>query len=742
MVKVRDSYPQTQDGALDIEAWIDRINLNRDEHAHKQICRACEMCLFSGTDVLTPEGNSAFEQGLAMAEILSNLSLDTDTILASILYSFVKAKAIKIQMVAEKISDTVEGLIAGSLKMDAIRSLHQRSQSDALSATQVEKLRKMLLAMVDDPRVILIKLAAQVCTLREVKNASDELRRSVAKETADIYAPLANRLGIGQLKWELEDLSFRYLHTAEYKKIALKLKERRVDRDNYVGRVLERIEKEMNNLGVEAKVTGRAKHIYSIWKKMTRKNVGFEEIYDVRAVRVIVDSVSQCYMALGAVHGLWQHIPKEFDDYIATPKGNGYRSLHTAVIGPEKKHLEVQIRTQQMHDEAELGVAAHWLYKEGGEEPQATSGFDGKINWLRNLLEWQEGIAEGGELLEDFKNQIVEDRVYVFTPQGAVVDLPYGATAVDFAYHVHTEIGHRCRGAKTNGRIIPLTQALETGQTVEILTIKSGKPSRDWLNPHQGYVKSTRARSKIHHWFKQQDKDQNIAEGRLILATELSREGLTTDCLKTLATYFNYHNELELFAAIGAGDIGVHTAVNAAHKLYAKPKSVESETSESISQTVKKPKHSDDVSDITIGGVGDLMTKMAGCCHPIIGDGIIGYVSQGRGVIIHRQDCKNVDIGKKESPERFIEVDWGRESENLYAVDIAIHAYDRKSLLKDITNLLANEKVNVTSFNTAINRKNHTTDIMVQIEVSDNDTLELVMNKLQNISNVKGVKRR
>jgi len=740
MVQVRDTYPLTEDGALDIRAWIKRIGIERSDDAIKKLCKSCELCMMAHSDVLTSEGNSAFEQGLATAEILAHLQMDTDTICAAILFAFVRAKEVKLAEISENICNSVALLIQGALKMDAIRSLHQNSKRASLSAGQVERLRKMLMAMVDDPRVILLKLAEQVCILREAKNSTEENRVLVAQETVDIYAPLANRLGIGQLKWELEDLSFRYLHPAEYKKIALHLAERRIDRDNYISRVMEKLHQEMNKLNVHAEITGRAKHIFSIWKKMQRKNVGFEEIYDVRAIRIIVNNINECYMALGAVHGLWQHIPKEFDDYIATPKENGYRSLHTAVIGPESKHLEVQIRTHEMHQESELGVAAHWLYKEGGGNEQPGTGFEGKINWLRSLLDWQQGIAEEGDILEDFKNRVVEDRVYVFTPDGAVIDLPYGATAVDFAYNVHTEVGHRCRGAKADGRIIPLTHPLSTGQTIEVITAKNSEPSRDWLNPHRGYVKSNRARSKIHQWFKRQDRDKNIAEGKHLIETEIEREGIDCPSFKAVYEHFNFHNEEELFAAIGAGDIGLHTALNVIHKLYSKPELVESEHIRL--PPLKKKKVDSKSDDIHIQGVGNLMTQMAGCCHPIVGDQIIGYVSQGRGVIVHRLDCKNVIKGKQDNPERYIEVDWGGETQSHYPAELAIHAYDRKGLLKDITTLLANEKVNVTGLHTNVNRKNHTTDISLQIEVESLEGMEELLTKLQNLPNVVGVKRR
>jgi len=533
----------------------------------------------------------------------------------------------------------------------------------------------------------------------------------------------------------MEDLAFRYLEPANYKKIAKSLDERRVDRDRYVNRVLKLINDECDKFGIkDAELMGRAKHIYSIWRKMQRKNVTFEEIYDVRAVRILVDEVPECYAALGIVHGLWKHIPKEFDDYIATPKENGYRSLHTAVIGPEGKTLEIQIRTKAMHQESELGVAAHWKYKEGGKSHE--SSFEAKIAWLRQLLEWQEEVADANEFLEEFRNEVVEDRIYVFTPLGKVIDLPMGSTPIDFAYHVHTDVGHNTRGAKVNGRIVPLTYQLKTGEQVEILTTKNGNPSRDWLNPHNGYIRSSRARSKIHQWFRHQDKDKNAAAGRTILEKDLQRHGYEKVNLEKIAQKFNLHHAEDLHAAIGAGDLGMTQVLNSIRATIGEAK--KQQKPEFTTQHKDKSHNTD---GIQIEGVGNLLTKIGGCCRPVPGDDITGYITIGRGVVVHRKDCNYILKAMESKPERLIEVSWGSGRSDIYDVDIKIIAFDRKGLLKDITTILANEKISVEHLNTGVNRKNQTSVITARLNVENTDKLSRVLAQVGQVPNVIEVKR-
>ena len=682
------------------------------------------------------ELKSLFKQSFEMANTLSSLKVNNTTLIAAILYPFLERKLIKIEQVVDSCSTPIAIQLKGVMAMDAIRSL-QSDQSNNNDSGHIDNLRKMLLVMVDDVRVVLIKLAERLYLLRSAVKSLCAERFEIAKEVSDVYAPLANRLGVGQLKWEMEDLAFRISKNDDYIQIAKSLAEKRAARERYVAEVLQAIQSSLDELNIKADLEGRAKHIYSIWKKMQRKQVGFEEIYDVRAVRVLVPKIQDCYTVLGIVHGLWKHIPKEFDDYVATPKENGYRSLHTAVIGPEGKTLEIQIRTFEMHQESELGVAAHWKYKEGKSAP--ADGYEAKIAWLRQLLEWQDEVTESADIVDEFKNQVREERIYVFTPLGKLIDLPQGSTALDFAYRVHTEIGHRCRGAKVNGRIIPLTQALETGQKVEILTNKVAVPSRDWLSEHHGYVKSSRARHKVQQWFRHQDKDKNAAAGKAILEKELQKQNLQVVDYLIIAKQFNYNKEEELFAGIGIGDKGPHQVINAIRLLQENKKPVNRET-----VIKKKPKLTKRTasSDILVEGVGNLLTRMAGCCKPVPGDEIAGYVTQSRGIMIHRVDCRYLLASQLSAPEKVLGVEWSGSVNDKYLIDLLIKAFDRKGLLGDVTTLMADEKVSVTSLNTHVNKKRLMVSIHVQIEVSSNDVASRVMSKLEQLPTIVSVQRK
>jgi len=591
--------------------------------------------------------------------------------------------------------------------------------------------------MVDDVRVALIKLAERTCAIRAVKNADEEKRHRVAREVFDIYAPLAHRLGIGHIKWELEDLSFRYLEPVQYKQIASLLHERRLDRERYINDVMEQLRGALGEAGIEAELSGRAKHIYSIWRKMQKKGLEFSQIYDVRAVRVLVPEVRDCYTALGIVHSLWRHIPKEFDDYIANPKENGYRSLHTAVLGPEGKVLEVQIRTHAMHEEAELGVCAHWRYK--GTDVNSTSNhYEEKIAWLRQVIEWHEELGDIGGLAEQLRVDIEPDRVYVFTPDGHAVDLPKGATPLDFAYRVHTEIGHGCRGAKVNGRIVPLNYTLQTGEQVEIITSKNGAPSRDWLNGNLGYITTSRARAKIVHWFKLQDRDQNVAAGRALLERELLRMGLQTVDYERLAEKANLKASDDMFAALGAGDLRLAHLINLAQSLVEPERGTQQLELIPLKSAQGRPARA---GDIQIQGVGNLLTQMAGCCQPLPGDPIVGYITLGRGVTIHRQDCANVlQLGARE-PERMIQVSWGPVPVQTYPVDISIRAFDRSGLLRDVSQILLNEKINVLAVNTRSNKEDNTAQMSLTIEIPGLDALSRLLGRIAQLPNIIEVRR-
>ena len=738
MVQVRAHQPVNDDGSINLEAWLQHVTRVDPALDRQALQEACEFARDLEQQANTTphhwsEDASTFRAGLDIAEILADLKLDQDSLVAAVIYRGVREGKITLAAVQQRFGAVVAKLIEGVLRMAAISaSINPRESVVVGSQTQVENLRKMLVAMVDDVRVALIKLAERTCAIRAVKEADEEKRQRVAREVFDIYAPLAHRLGIGHIKWELEDLSFRYLEPEQYKQIAKLLHERRLDREQYINDAMAHLRQELEATGIKADISGRAKHIYSIWRKMQRKGLQFSQIYDVRAVRVLVPEVRDCYTTLGIVHTLWRHIPKEFDDYIANPKENGYRSLHTAVLGPEGKVLEVQIRTHAMHEEAELGVCAHWRYK-GTDVKSGSNHYEEKISWLRQVIEWHEELGDIGGLAEQLRVDIEPDRVYVFTPDGHAIDLPKGATPLDFAYRVHTEIGHNCRGAKINGRIVPLTYSLQTGEQVEIITSKQGTPSRDWLNPNLGYVTTSRARAKIVHWFKLQDRDQNVAAGKQLLERELARLALVGADFDKLAEKANLKTAEDLFAALGAGDVRLAHAVNLAQQLLEPERSNEQlELIPRKAQGFKPGKRG----DIQIQGVGNLLTQMAGCCQPLPGDPIVGYITLGRGVTIHRQDCPTALQQTAREPERMIQVSWGPVPVQTYPVEIVIKAYDRSGLLRDVTQVLLNEKLNVLAVNTRSNKEDNTASMSITVEIPGLDALGRLLARIGQLPNI------
>jgi len=714
--------------------WCELLVYEAEQFDRELFVRAQQL-MIDKIDLDPDKLQTLYTQSIEVAIILSELRVDSATLVAAMMYSFVDSIEISLDELSEHCSAQVMQKVKGVISMDGVRGL-QTNQSVGNDSVQIDNLRKMLLVMVDDVTVVLIKLAERLYTLRIAKNKSQEERMRIAQEVKDVYAPLANRLGVGHIKWEMEDFAFRFLDQQAYLNIAKHLSEKRIARESYVDKVLTTMDKAISELNIKAALMGRAKHIYSIWKKMQRKQIGFEEIYDVRAVRVLVPRIQDCYSVLGVVHGLWKHIPKEFDDYVATPKENGYRSLHTAVIGPEGKTLEIQIRTHKMHQESELGVAAHWKYKEGAST--SGGGYEAKIAWLRQLLEWQDEVVDTQQLAEEFKNQVFDERIYVFTPHGKLIDLPIGSTALDFAYRVHTDVGNRCRGAKANGRIITLTQALQTGQRIEILTSKSGGPSRDWLSEQRGYLMSSRARHKVQQWFKHQDKDKNIAAGKLLIEKELKKNALQLSGYEPLAKYFNYNHSDEFFAGVGAGDKGLHQVMNAVRTLQPAQDVVTRETGLKRESKIKKRSLS---SDILVEGVGNLLTRMAGCCKPIPGDEISGYVTQSRGIMIHRGDCRYLLASKEKSPEKILAVSWTHVVNKHYLIDLVIKAYDRKGLLSDITLLMVNEKVSVTSLNTKVNHKRLEVKIDVQVEMANLSNVSRLINLIEQLPNIISVNR-
>ncbi|MBU2985912.1 GTP diphosphokinase [Saccharophagus degradans] len=745
MVQVRVDKPLTSSGELDVDAWIERLrDLSEiDDDGKKALALACEKVIeVEGLpgDKLTGwgEGYTTLNAGLDMAEILAELQLDAESLTAALLYRSVRENKISTEVVNELFGRGVHRLIDGVRQMAAISGLTNHSGEAVFgqeSAEQAENVRKMLVAMVDDVRVALIKLAERTCAIRAVKKAPLEKRQRVAHEVADIYAPLAHRLGIGHIKWELEDLSFRYLRPYDYKYIAKLLDERRLDRQEYIENVIGIIKTQLSAEAIEADVFGRAKHIYSIWRKMRKKNIDFSQVYDIRAIRILVNTERECYTVLGIVHALWRNIPLEFDDYIANPKENGYRSLHTAVHGPGSRVLEVQIRTKAMHEEAEFGVCAHWRYK-NAEKGGAEASYEGKIAWLRQVLEWHEEV--GGSPWDDHLTASVEqDRIYLFTPEGHVIDLPEGATPVDFAFRIHSDVGLRCRGAKINGRIVPLNHPLKTADQVEILTGKRESPSRDWLNPALGYITTSRARARLHQWFKLQDRDQNIADGRALLDKEFKRlavEGLDYD--KLLKKLGLKHLD-DLYAAVGTADYSVDKVLNAAQRLISGDEPVNPVISLVGKASVEKGGR-----DVFIDGVGNLMSQIAHCCHPIPGDRIVGYITLGRGVSIHRQDCGNIMQHQANEPSRIIAVDWAEAPKQLYSAVIALEAFDRHGLLRDITTLLDRERVNVSAMQTISDKDKNTVEMTITIEISDFGALSRVFAKLSQLPNVTEVRRK
>nr|WP_298248965.1 GTP diphosphokinase [uncultured Halomonas sp.] len=743
MVKVREDQPLTATGRVDIDRWVERLQEDvrlRDPAEMAEACRLAER-LEEESDrpyrAWMTDGSS-FRMGLEMADILGELRLDQAVLVAAVLYRAVREGLLGLDAVGKRFGPEVASLVDGVLQMAAI-SATQLPSHDMSQHNQQDNLRKMLVNMIDDVRVALIKIAERTCALRQVREAPREKQLRVAREVFDIYAPLAHRLGIGHLKWELEDLSFRYLQEDDYKAIARQLAEKRLDRDHYISEVVDTLRGLLGAQGIPRyDVDGRAKHIYSIWRKMKRKHIDFSQVHDIRAVRILVPEVADCYTVLGLVHSRWHHVPHEFDDYIANPKKNGYQSLHTAVFGPESKVVEIQIRTFAMHEEAELGVCAHWRYKGHDTKAKSTS-YEDKIAWLRQVLEWQEEVGDLGDLSEGLNSDVAPDRIYVFTPDGHIIDLPRVATPIDFAYRVHTEVGHRCRGAKVNGRIVPLTYALKTGQQVEILTASKGGPSRDWLNPSLAYVRTSRARAKIQAWFKYQARDQNIEEGHALFEREMKRLDLEDMDLHTLARKVNYPTPEDMYAALGAGDLRIGQVLNQAQQLFG-----ENDDQEQLERLLAKPRRTPSkggASDITVLGVGNLKTSMANCCHPVPGESIVGFITQGRGVTVHREDCPNILQLQVDEPQRIIAVEWGERALTQYPVNIEVEAWDRSGLLRDVTGVLGNEKVNVLSVNTLTDTDDGIARLTITVEVDGLETLGRLFSRIQQLSNVIEVRR-
>jgi GTP pyrophosphokinase len=684
MVTVVQLHPQNSAAALDPLAE----GLEAGERA--LLGRALEFAepLYAGQ--LLSTGEPTWAHALGLAANLAAIGLDAPGRAAGVLFAAPKHLGSP-DGLGEAFGAEIAGLASGVEKLYQLRVATRANVGE-----QNEVLRKMVLGMVEDVRVVLIRLASRTQTLRWFSKSKslDREKAEYARETLDIYAPLANRLGVWQLKWELEDLSFRFLEPDLYKKIAAMLDEKRLERQQYIAQAIALLARELAAMSIKAEITGRPKHIYSIWNKMRAKALDFSQLYDVRALRVIVPEVKDCYAALGVVHNLWQPIPREFDDYISRPKGNLYQSLHTAVMGPAGKTLEVQIRTEAMHRQAEFGVAAHWRYKEPGRASKAEAAFERKVAWLRELLAWRDEVADWGKTTRQAR---LDDTVYVITPQGKVVDLPAGSTPVDFAYALHTDLGHRVRGAKVDGHMATLDTALKSGQRVEIVAAKTGGPSRDWLNAERGFVKSHRARQKIRQWFNARALAETVAAGRAEVEKELRRERAPHVSLETLATRLGAGKPDDLFVAVARDEINLRQLQTAVRELKgAEP------VAETVS-IVRKKKAASPAGVLVIGGMDRLLTQLARCCKPVPPDPIRGFVTRGKGVSVHREDCSSLKRLSERQPERLIDAQWGKgggSGEARYAVEMAVTASDRRGLLRDIGDALARENINVTAART------------------------------------------
>lgn len=691
---------------------------------------------------------------IAVATILAEMHAPPDVIAAGLLHDTVEDTAITLHDIKRDFGEEIARLVDGVTKLTQLPRVsrgdqhpeeHTQSKEERAIAERrglpdpeveveqiirsrrydlvSETLRKTFLAMGEDVRVVLIKLADRLHNMRTLGHMPEQKRKIIAQQTMDIFAPLANRLGIWQMKWELEDLAFRYIDQETYKEIAKNLAERRADREREMQVIISRLKAILSQAGIQADITGRPKHIFSIYRKMQRKGIPFDMVYDVRGVRIIVPNIPSCYATLGVIHTHWRPIPNEFDDYIAAPKDNFYQSLHTAVIFEDGKTLEVQIRTPEMDQNAELGIAAHWRYKEGVERDE---DYERRIQWLRSLLEWRQDVEDAKEFVDGLKSDVFEDRVYVFTPRGDIIDLPANSTPIDFAYHIHTDIGHRCRGAKVNGKLVSLDYVLKTGDKVEILTAKRGGPSRDWLNPNLKLVNTQRARSKIRRWFKRQDREQNISQGKAILDKELKKLGLTNINLERLAKEFDHKSVDDFYEAIGCGDLHINRIVN--HLTLTE----DEKTEEAITGIRLAETQTSDQATVSVLGLKGILTVMGRCCNPAPGDAIIGYITRGRGATIHRQDCPN--ILRIRDKERLVKVSWG-EPKSTFPIPIRIKAYDRDGLMRDVSTVIAEEGINMTKINVDVNKK-HLAVFDLILEVPDLAHLVKVLDRLENLPNV------
>ncbi|MDR0529612.1 MAG: bifunctional (p)ppGpp synthetase/guanosine-3',5'-bis(diphosphate) 3'-pyrophosphohydrolase [Zoogloeaceae bacterium] len=737
MVSVTHSVAAQGDDSLLLNA----LSAGLDEGASSRLSAALSFAREFYQDSLLSSGESMRAHAEGVALIAASLKLDANTRLAALFFAMPVIDDAALEKITGAFGADVARLVQGAHLLTRLRPVtrpivtasgHGKGGKNPQIRLQVEVLRKMLLAMVEDIRVVLLRLASRTQTLRHYTACADDLRAEIARETLDIYAPLANRLGVWELKWELEDLSFRYLHPETYKKIARLLDEKRIEREQFIAEATDRLQKELREAGVEAEVYGRPKHIYSIWNKMKNKNLEFSELYDIRALRVIVESIKDCYTALGLVHNLWIPIPKEFDDYISNPKNNFYRSLHTAVRCPDGRSLEVQIRTKEMHQHAELGVAAHWRYKENKGNAEG-GGYDEKIAWLRQLITWKEDVSDTSDWVRHYKEAALDEVIYVLTPQGKVLDLPRGATPVDFAYRLHTDIGHRCRGARVDGQIVPLNTELKTGQRIEIMTAKQGGPSRDWLNAAQNYLSTKGARTKVRQWFASRDLEETLSEGRALITRELQKLGISGANLEEIAHRVGMTSVEDLFTSAARNELNLRQFQSAARGETPEAKTAQGAVS------VRRP--SGTPNGVLIVGVDHLLTQLARCCKPAPPDAIEGFVTRGKGVSIHRSECVNFQHLASLHPERIIETAWGDAgAEGRFATDIIVDARDRQRLLRDVTEIFAKERINVIGVNTQ--SRNGEARMHFTVEISNLTQLRRTLTLIHKVNGVVTARRR
>ncbi len=739
MVKPVYNLPEPDTGDDDaIRHWLDNLVPNYALEERKLIAGACAALTRCRGDRRIETGETHVRHVLSTADILAQLRMDHETLIAALLNGCLGLGDLTEAQLADRFGPGIARMVGDLARIGQIANVEAIIAAKDQEQHE-ENLRRLLLGIAEDVRVVLVVLAERLHLMRAIRNLEPERRARISRDTQRIYAPLANRLGMWQVKWELEDLALRYLEPQAYQRVARAIDERREERQRYIKEVIATLQRTFAAAGIKAEVTGRAKHIYSIWRKMQRKGVDLSQIFDLRAVRVLVDSVADCYAALGLAHGLWGHIPKEFDDYIASPKGNLYQSLHTAVIGPGDKPLEIQIRTHGMHRHAELGVAAHWAYKEAGKGPDAE--FQRRINWMRSFLELKSEGEDATDILERFKAEFEPVQIYVLTPHAKVIELPKGATPLDFAYEVHSEVGHRCRGARVNGRIVPLSYRLNSGETVEILTQKNAAPSRDWLSPHQGYLITARARNRVRHWFKQQDHDLHWQAGRAALDRELVRLGISEKPqLEQLAPRYNFKRGEDLLAAIGRGDLSVGVVARQVGEPRNPEGRAEAREPEPRTKAPSKPKPG--AGEVVVEGVDDLMTQIAHCCKPVPYDAIVGFVTRGRGITVHRRDCSNVRHLPEGEAARLLRVRWADQpADAAYPVDLLVIAADRKGLLRDISSIFADADVDVLGVNSHSERTTDTAAMRFTVEVRDKAHLDLILAKLTQTPDVLEVRR-